>query len=245
MLISRIKKKARKWLQTPNPWPYITANALEVRNLDCMKQAMGWQLDPKLDFEYLYKFEFLTDLNERRIRDAEVLGAACRNEQAKFILEIGTGTGKTTALMASNAPDAVIYTVNILPEEIAQGGTMITFTPSREEIGSYYREKGMTNIKQIYANTANWKPDFGPIDLAFIDGCHDADFVYNDTHKILNVCRPGSLIFWHDFSPALASIFKWIANVCQGVERLYSNKLISGPILHLQDSWVGCYRVPN
>jgi predicted O-methyltransferase YrrM len=210
-----------------------------------MKQAMGWQHNPQLGFDYIYEYKHLTDLNARRIRDAEVIGTACRNEQAKIILEIGTGTGKTTALIASNAPDAIVYTVNILSDEISEGGNLVTFAPSQEEIGSYYKEKGITNIKQIFANTAHWEPDFGPVDLAFIDGCHDADFVYNDTRKILNVCRPGSLILWHDFAPPLTTVYTWLANVCQGVERLYSNKLISGPILYLQDSWVGLYRVPD
>lgn len=223
----------------------VSANVLEVRDLGYLKKAMGWTNDPVLEGDYLHDFKYLEDLNGRRLRDAEVLGAACCNNNPKILLEIGTSHGRTTALMAQNASNGIVHTVNIPPEEITEGGKNITFAPSREEIGRYYREKGVTNVRQIFANTRDWEPDFGPIDVVFVDGCHDADFVYNDTRKVLKRCRPGSIIMWHDFNPELARVYHWISDVCEGVERLYAEKLIEGRILHLQDSWVGLYQVPD
>jgi predicted O-methyltransferase YrrM len=120
----------------------------------------------------------------------------------------------------------------------------VTCLPARAEIGRYWRERGCTNVVQVFANTATWQPSMPSIDVAFIDGCHDADFVYGDTRKILALCHPGSLVLWHDFSPALAPRYPWIAAVCQGVERLLREHLVQGPIYHLRDSWVGLYRVP-
>lgn len=222
----------------------LKANVLEVRNLSYLKKAMGWINNPILEGGYLHDFQYLEDLNGRRLRDAEVIGSACCNDDPKILLEIGTSHGKTTALMAQNAPSGIVYTVNIHPEEIAEGGKNVSFAPSREEIGRYYREKGVTNVRQIYANTKNWEPEFGPIDVAFIDGCHDADFVYNDTSKILRQCRSGSIIIWHDFAPKLVNVYKWIGSVCRGVEQLYVEGLISGRIFHVQDSWTGIYIVP-
>lgn len=234
------------WLQSSRPqFSHLASNVLEVRNLEYLKKAMGWSENPVLEDELIHTFQYLEDLNDRRVRDAEVLGAACCNETPQILLEIGTSHGRTTAMMARNASNGIVYTVNIPPEEIAEGGTNITFAPSREEIGKYYREKGFTNVRQIFANTKSWEPDFGPIDVAFIDGCHDADFVYNDTRKILKKCRPGSLILWHDFAPELMGTYHWISDVCRGIERLYDEGVISGRILHLQDSWVGIYRVPE
>jgi predicted O-methyltransferase YrrM len=234
--------RSRHW---QGRFPSLAANVLEVRSLSHLKQAMGWLNDPVLEGEHLHAFQYLEDLNDRRLLDAGVLGAACCNGDPKILLEIGTSHGKTTALMARNAPGGVVHTVNIPPEEIAEGGKNVTFAPSREDIGTYYREQGLTNIRQIFANTARWEPDFGPIDVAFVDGCHDADFVYNDTRKVLKQCRPGSIVMWHDFNPGLARVYPWIAEVCQGVERLYTDGLIRGRILLLQDSWVGLYRVPQ
>lgn len=232
-------------LQPDDPLRLVKSHTLNVHGVDNLHRAMGWHKAPVLDADHLHQFEYLEDLNQRRLRDAEALMSACCNGEPKTILEIGTAHGRTTALMARNAPRATIHTVNIPPEQIDQGGTNVTFAPSRNDIGRAYREAGCTNVNQILANTATWEPDIGPIDVAFIDGCHDADFVYNDTRKVLAHCRPGSLILWHDFAPELAHNFGWIGHVCRGVERLLREGLLTGRILHLQDSWVGLYRVPD
>jgi len=145
--------------------------------------------------------------------------------------------------MAQNASNGIVYTVNILPKQAPRSGTMITSAPEEDEIGKIYREKGFTNVRQIFANTAEWEPDFGPIDVAFIDGCHDAKFVFNDTRKVLKKCQPGSLILWHDFSPDLIRRHAWIADVCLGVEHLYQKGCLHDMVFHLKDSWIGLYRV--
>ncbi len=238
----RLRYSLAKYLY---PWPHLRRNVFQIRDLASLKRALNWQLDPLLDYEFVNEYQHLGDLNDRRRKDAEVIGGACRNAGDDIVLEIGTAYGQMTALMAQNAANATIYTVNIPPEEIARGGKLTTFGPERADIGRYYRQAGISNIHQIYANTANWTPDFGPIDVAFIDGSHDADFVYNDTRKILDNCQSGSIVLWHDFSPPLAFAHHWIAEVCRGVDRLYADHHIGGPIYHLQDSWVGLYVVPD
>jgi predicted O-methyltransferase YrrM len=227
-------------------FPNLAANVLEIRTPSHLKQALGWSKDPDLSgAAHLREFKFLEDINDRRLRDAQVIASACCNENPDVVLEIGTSHGRTTALMAQNCPRATIHTVNIPPEEIEQGGKNVTFAPSRQEIGHFYRERGFENIRQIFANTARWDPDFGPIDVAFVDGCHDADFVYNDTRKVLRRCRPGSIVMWHDFNPDLARVYPWMGEISAAIDRLFAERLLSGRILHLQDSWVGLYRVPR
>jgi predicted O-methyltransferase YrrM len=228
-----------------DPYALLDANVLEVRSWPHLKLAMGWARDPILPGDHLRRYRRPVDLNDRPLRDAEVIGGACANEARGIALEIGTGHGRTTALMAENAPHATVHTVNIPPEEIAAGGSYTTFAPARDEIGRVWRERKLENVVQILANTASWQPDFGPIDVALIDGCHDAEFVYGDTRKVLARCREGSVILWHDFHPGLRKVYPWIASVCAGVERLYREGLLRGRILHLQDSWVGLYRVPG
>ncbi len=228
---------------SPDPLPHVRGCVLTVRDFRFLKRAMGWTRDPVLRGDHLHAFEYLEDLNDRRLRDAEVVGGACCNGEPRTLLEIGTGLGRTTALMARNAPGGTVHTVNILAGEIAEGGRNVTFAPSREEIGRCYREEGLTNVRQIFANTRHWAPDTGPVDVAFIDGCHDANAVYEDTRKVLDVCRPGSIVLWHDFAPDLAPVYHWIMEVCRGVDRLVADSRIRGKILHLQDSWVGILRV--
>jgi predicted O-methyltransferase YrrM len=244
LMVKRVLRLMRGAAHWHERFPYLAANVLEVRTLHHLKIAMGWSAEPDLsDADYLYAFDYLEDLNDRRVRDAQVIASACSNGNPRVLLEIGTSHGRTTALMAQNAPQATVYTVNIPPEEIAAGGAKVTFAPSREEIGRVYRKRGFQNVRQVFANTANWTPDFGPVDVAFVDGCHDAEFVYNDTRKVLKRCRPGSIVMWHDFNPGLARVYHWIESVCCGVERLYAEGLIRGRVLLLQDSWVGLYRI--
>lgn len=243
MIRNLLGRMARR-LQPADPLWHVRRNTLEVRGLLNLQLAMGWERLPILDAPHLDEYEHVEDLNHRRRRDAEAILSACCNGRPKHILEIGTAHGRTTMLMSRNAPSATIHTVNIPPEQIAAGGHAITFAPGREEIGHVHRAAGCTNVRQVLANTADWSPDFGPIDVALIDGCHDSAFVYQDTKKVLARCRPGSVILWHDFAPALAHNFDWINSVCLGVERLYAEGLLVGRILHMQDSWVGLYRVP-
>lgn len=244
-MLRRTLKKLGKHLQPTDPLRRVHHQTLEVRNLHNLHLAMGWDQQPTLDADHLHRFDYFEDLNQRRLRDAEVIMSACCNDKPATILEIGTSHGATTALMSRNAPDAVIHTVNIPPEDIDQGGKHVTFAPDRNEIGKIYREAGCTNVRQILANTATWTPDIGTIDVAFIDGCHDAEFVYNDTRKVLANSRPGTIILWHDFAPQLAHNFSWIREVCTGVDRLCREGYLTSRILHLQDSWVGLYRVPE
>ena len=175
----------------------------------------------------------------------EGLATVMRNVNPKVALEIGTASGKATVLMSVNAPDPRIYTVNIPPEEIAsgEGGKLTTVALEREKIGIAYRQRNLTNITQIFANTAKWEPDIGTIDVAFIDGSHDTEFVINDTLKILRYMHSGSFIIWHDFNLSLVNNYNWINSVCLGVENLFAKGVLNGRIFHIRDSWMGIYRV--
>jgi hypothetical protein len=55
--------------------------------------------------------------------------------------------------------------------------------------------------------------------------------------------KTGSFILWHDFNVDLIEKFDWIRSVCQGIEWLYDDGILSGRIFHVRDSWVGIYQV--
>jgi predicted O-methyltransferase YrrM len=222
---------------------HLRGNVIEVNDLQELKKVFGWRIDPILDDPATDDFRYIEDLNQRRIRDAESLAATIRNTDPKVCLDIGTGLGHSAARMAVNAPPAKIYTVNIPPEEFEDGGVYTTVKLEKEQIGSYYRERGFENVTQIFANTAYWEPDIGQIDVAYIDGSHDTRFVINDTLKVLKYTKPGSFILWHDFNLSLVDVYPWIRSVCLGVETLYKKGLLTGRIFHLRDSWVGIYHV--
>ena len=224
-------------------FPYLNHYVIEVNNLNELMKVFGWKLRPTLRNRTVYEFEHSEDLNERRIRDAEVLGVAACNTKPSICLDIGTGFGHSAALMALNAPQSQVHTVNILPEDMHKGGKLTTGTLKKEEIGAYYKEQGLINITQHFANTARWTPNIGNIDVAFIDGCHDTKFVYNDTKIVLKHMRQGSFVLWHDFNLDLVDKYPWIRSVCAGVEKLFAHGLLNGQIFHVRDSWIRVYRV--
>jgi predicted O-methyltransferase YrrM len=239
-----MRKTIRRWLGA-DAFPRLQNSVIELNNVQELKKVFRWSRDPILDRPDIHDFDYVEDINERRVRDAETLATVIQNAVPQRVLEIGTSTGLGTVLMAVNAPQAQIFTVNVPPEEIeaGKGGELTTLALARDRIGEEYRKRGLANVQQIYANTATWEPDIGTIDVCFIDGCHDTEFVINDTRKVLKHMRTGSFLLWHDFHPGLAAKFDWINSVCAGIEKLYETRLLSGRLFHLRDSWTGVYRV--
>jgi hypothetical protein len=243
-MINKVKSKIRQFLAYDDFY-YLNRYLIELNNQNELKKVFRWGNDPIISDNSMYDFLYIEDVNERRIRDAETIGTVSCNVNNGVFLEIGTSRGHSTALIAKNAPSGKIYTVNIDPEEAmsGKGGILITEALNREDIGSFYKEKGFKNIKQIFTNTATWKPDVGTVDVAFIDGCHDTEFVYRDTVKVIKHMKKGSIIMWHDFNLDLTKKFHWINSVCLGIEKLYRDGIIKGRIYHIRDSWVGIYQI--
>ena len=239
-----IREKLRCWLN-PDRFPHLHRSVIEVNSGVELRKVFGWKQEPLLDDPWIFDYEYPEDANQRRLRDAESLGTVMRNCDPQVGLEIGTATGHATALMALNAPQARIFTVSIPPEDFLSGadGQRTTLALERDQIGAYYRERKLANITQTLANTAFWKPEMEPINVAFVDGCHDAEFVYHDTRKILKKTKPGSFLLWHDFNLQLVQQYEWIHSVCEGVERLYAEGHLQGRIDHVRDLWVGIHRL--
>ncbi|MCP4037549.1 MAG: hypothetical protein GY733_11475 [bacterium] len=244
-MLNRLKFQIKRALGLE--FSMLERSVIEVENIRELAKLFGWERGPLLDDPKLEDFDYPEDLNMRRLHDAQVVGSVMANLGDRNALEIGTAQGHMTALMALNAPESTIFTLNIPPEDLERGlgGELTTGAFDREQIGAYYRARGCENVEQIYANSASWEPDIGPIGAAFIDGCHDAEFVYNDTCKALEIAEPGSYILWHDFSFPLVRSYHWIYEVCVGIEELYRTRKLSGRIFHLRNSWVGLYRVPE
>ena len=128
----------------------VIKNTVEVNSLQHLQELFNWKIKPELSaYSHLYDVENFTDVNARRLRDAEVIAAVCANTNPEVVLEIGTSAGQTTAIMSQHAPRSQVYTVNIHPDEIAQGGELVTYAPSLDHIGKVYRQLGCKNVNQI------------------------------------------------------------------------------------------------
>lgn len=134
--------------------------------------------------------------------EAFVLALVVAFTEPKRILEIGTATGQGTALMAAQAPDARIDTLD-LGNESSSLGQQRGQPPWQDlaTVGAAYREAGYEQrVTQHFADSARF--DFGSlgglVDLAFIDGAHTFEYVASDSRHVLHCLRPGGVVVWDD-----------------------------------------------
>jgi hypothetical protein len=137
--------------------------------------------------------------------------------------------------------------VNILPQQ--QDGTegdLVTHMLTQDEIGLFFRERGIHGIRQHYANTAQWEvPDeISNLALVFVDAAHDMKMVLNDSILAWDRLRRGGYMLWHDFNPRLRRKFDWIDECMLGVELFLADKGIEQEIIQLKDSWIGILQKP-
>ncbi len=188
------------------------------------------------------------DLHARRRRDAEVLTTLAANLTGDC-LDLGTSHGHSAFKLATNlAGRGTVHTVNILPEQYqASSGQLVTHMLTQEQIGAFYREQGTPGIHQIYADTCNWQipPELRDLAMVFVDAAHDTEAVFKDSLLIAPRVRPGGYIVWHDFHPELRHKFGWIDAVMRGVEAFFQAHRLDPEIIHLKDSWMGIWQIPE
>lgn len=183
------------------------------------------------------------ELHGRKRRDAEVLCGLAASHPGPC-LDLGTSHGRSAFKLATNIDRSIVTTVNMLPEQAIAAGVHITHVLRYDDIGSYPRERGVTNIRQLYANTLDWNWYGVPygLHLAFVDACHDEAAVLQDSQKAWQRLGVGGFLIWHDFSPALQKVHPWIDSSMAGVRRFLQEVEPAGQVHHLLGSWCGVLR---
>jgi len=195
----------------------------------------------KEQFNLLNDGKIIEDnLEGRQIIDAKVLTTIAANANGNMF-DIGTHFGSSALKLASNTIYNV-YTVNMLPEQMAAGEKHVTDVLTMDEIGKkIWLYKEVKNIYQVYENTLIWTiPCWMKknIKLVFIDANHDTRNVLNDSNKLWNVLAKDGYMLWHDFNPELRSRHNWIDSVMTGVEIFLKEKNMED-IYWVKDSWIG------
>jgi len=201
----------------------------------------GVLLEPDLD-----QIETDCDVDSRKRRDAEVLCTLAANS-ATSVLELGTSHGRGAYKLATNlAPGLTVFTVNLLPEQYdTSGGKMITHLMSQDMIGAYFRERGVANVEQIYANTARWEmpAQLRDLGMVFVDAAHDAALVASDTKLVWPRVAENGFVVWHDFTPFLRQRHDWIDASMRGAELFLSQHgMEDAEVVYLRNSWCGVLR---
>lgn len=219
------------------PFKYLNANLFEARDIEALSISLGWQhvsSNMRNDVDF---YESLVDFNSRRKQDALVIATAMLNMKPKIAVEIGTSLGEMTLMMHKNSPGSHIYTVNAPPEllDSGKGGKNTTISWDLGRIGEAFKSIDPNLITQVISDSKAWNPP-NDIDFAFIDGCHDTEYVISDTKLILSHASETCVIVWHDANPKKSRVFPWVWDVCKGIDILIAEGAISGPLYLLQDS---------
>lgn len=115
----------------------------------------------------------------------------------KAILEIGTSYGWGAASFKVAVPESTVYTIN--PKETADANNPI----AEGKIGEAFRKRGL-DVHQIWSDST--KLDFStlpPIDVAYIDGNHNYEFVYKDLENTSKVTTKAIIL--DDYIPSKRS----------------------------------------
>lgn len=172
-------------------------------------------------------------------KDYSILISLIKEEKPIKILELGTAHGNTVTNICFES-NAEIITVNALPYQIE--GNIITFTLDQDEIGIVFKTYGFENrVTQIYENTR--KIDIldylheKSVDFAFIDACHDPEFVVSDFLSILPSLSNTATVLFHDTHPSGEKHLLDSYIGCMFLRKMGYN------IKHIEDStlgfWVG------
>lgn len=163
------------------------------------------------------------------------------------IFEFGTCTGKTTYLLAANAPaDARVVTLTLPPDSAsgyqaetqdAAQDTRIALVESCNAEFLYNGTPEAAKITQIFADSKLFDeaPYRDNCDLVFVDGSHAYSFVKSDSEKALNMVRPGGIVLWHDYRGPRNT---------QGVYRALNELAQRLPLVHLAGTSLVAYRRP-
>ena len=110
------------------------------------------------------------------------------------ILEIGTYFGWGTASIKAASPQSTVYTMN--PKENADANNPI----SEDRIGEAYRNKNL-KAEQIWADSTKFDYSTLPeIDVTYIDGNHEYDFVSKDLENTSKITKKAIVV--DDYIPS-------------------------------------------
>jgi predicted O-methyltransferase YrrM len=202
------------------------------QNLNCVLEYLN--KGKSLSQSPIHIIPFLQGIGSMPISDRIALGSlAAYFEPIKNILEIGTFNGETARLLAMNAPQASVYTIdlplkkneNIIKEMTAAN---IEATNSRSTGIAYRGTAEHSRIIQLFGDSRSFdfKTECPVFDMVFIDGGHDLEFVEKDTLHALNITRPGGLIVWHDCTTSYPDVVRIVKRfVDKGAKKIRNTQI--------------------
>ncbi len=140
------------------------------------------------------------------------------------ILEIGTGRGTTTAILALNHPNATIVTYDINPA--AHENLRKSPLASRIDM----------RLIDIHQDLERLRAE-PPFDFIFVDGEHLESSVRRDSELAFSLLAPKGMIVWHDYSNSGWLLgYNGVAEALADFAKTYKLATIEGTVLAVYKS---------
>ena len=155
---------------------------------------------------------------------------------SSIIFEIGTYRGRTTTLLATCSPRAIVHTLDLAPERMLDGGCFQEVNGTL--IGMRFRgdPAAASRIVQHYGDSRHfdYRPFHGRVDLVFVDASHAYEAVLSDSAAALRMVRPGGLTIWDDYHPVHGP----------GVMKALSELSVTTPLVWIRGTRLALHRAP-
>jgi hypothetical protein len=145
-----------------------------------------------------------------------ILGALVRQLKPQRIFEIGTFRGLTALSMASNCTwESVLWTLDLPPDLTAKdvnerfyaanpgsGFGKLADANIDRAVGAALRGySGPCRVEQLFGDAKDFDfSPYTPVDLFFVDGCHQYAEAKRDTLIAWKALRSGGRLVWHDYT---------------------------------------------
>ena len=151
---------------------------------------------------------------------------------AHKVFEFGTYQGVSITQLALNLPaEAEIYKLD-LPDNPVQTLYPITDAQDREIAslpikGSLVPDELRSRIHFLKEDSARFDETrfAGRMDLVFVDGAHNTDYVRNDSEKGWNMLRPGGALVWHDCRASDPDVVRYLIGCAYHPSRISGTTL--------------------
>lgn len=135
-----------------------------------------------------------------------VLLSLVRSRNVQTFFEFGTYLGQTSYMLAKNFPSLRIHTIDLPAADVDRTSIPLSAGERRYVEKPVVGEKFLgtleqERITQLIGDSAtfDYSPFQGTMDCVFVDGCHDYDYVKNDTLHARGLLKNKGMILWHDY----------------------------------------------
>lgn len=130
------------------------------------------------------------------------LSALCQARHPKVVFEIGTYDGASTLLLARNAPEARVVTLDLPPDESDEATVAEEVRNASQGAGSrFHGTPEEARIEQLLGDSRvfDFSPWYGTVDLVLVDAGHEYDCASADSRNALKLLAPGGMVVWDDY----------------------------------------------